>query len=108
MTLKSPRQSRLCLLGAICLSLALPSHQAGSQEPPPGCKPSFDELVVELKQHFQEEPLGMGVSEKTGYPDVIFAGPKGTWTMVSVLPNGAACAFEGGHGWRQAKRPGEP
>jgi hypothetical protein len=79
-----------------------------ADELPPGCKASFDEAVADLRQRFQEEPIGLGVSEKSGFPSVIFAGPKGRWTMVSVLPNGAACAFDGGHGWRAAKRPGEP
>jgi hypothetical protein len=68
------------------------------------CAPR-DQITQSLASHYNEKPVGMGLSASGGLV-VMYASPAGTYTAVVVSAQGAACVVDVGEGWTDTSSPG--
>ncbi|MCS7268633.1 MAG: hypothetical protein RMK73_10370 [Geminicoccaceae bacterium] len=83
----------------ICL-FASPPLQAQPAAPPVRvlCH-DYKELVRQLGSRYEEVPVSFGL-QNNGHLLQVFASPKtGSWTILSVAPDGTGCVLAVGKGW---------
>jgi hypothetical protein len=85
------RKTRVVVTGVVALA-ALSAPALAAQ-----CAPR-EQVVQHLAENYNEKPVGMGLSA-SGAMIVVFASPAGTWSAVTVTPQGAACVLDVGDGW---------
>ena len=67
---------------------------------------SRDEAVAWLEARFGERAIGRGLADGGRVMFEVFAGPKGTWTLLVSTPEGPSCIIADGFDWQQlAPRP---
>ena len=77
----------------IFLTIAFPAFAQQRQL----CAPR-NALIEKLSQEFGEAPYA-GAIDGAGNLMEILTSPKGTWTLLIVLPNKTACIVGSGEGW---------
>jgi hypothetical protein len=85
------------LLGATAAALA---------QPPPGARlPCYDyrEVVRQLGATYHEAPASLGLQSNGNVLQVFTSARSGSWTIVSVLPNGSACVLAAGRNWEDVE-----
>ncbi len=60
-----------------------------------------DEAVAWLDARFGERVIGQGLADGGRVMFEIFAGPKGTWTLLVSTPEGPSCIIADGFDWQQ-------
>lgn len=107
-----PAFQRVLLTLAVALAplaTSAPLAAPAATETPPACD-DYRELTHVLGQHYAEAPVSAGLNADGNLLQVFSAPAAGTWTMVSVRPDGRACIVAVGHHWNNtALRPvGDP
>lgn len=62
------------------------------------CKP-WREIVSELGDRYAERPVAYGTQPNGHLLQVFVSEQTGTWTLVTMRPNGTACLIGAGQGW---------
>jgi hypothetical protein len=86
---------------AIPLVLLLTGSAPALAQPPSVTAACDDhaEIARQLRVKYQEAPVSLGL-QSNGYLLEVFSSRKtGTWTIVSVAPNGEACVVAAGEHW---------
>ena len=60
-----------------------------------------DTLVKMLKTKYKEQPVAMGLSQKSTEAFEVFVSDKGTWTVVMTTSKGVTCVMAVGHSWKE-------
>jgi hypothetical protein len=70
----------------------------------------YGELRATLGRQFGEQPASTGLADDGSIMQVFAAPASGTWTIVTVDPDGMACVLAAGKGWQQEilAHQGEP
>jgi hypothetical protein len=78
---------------------------AGAQPPPGARPPCFDyrDVVRQLGATYQETPASLGLQSNGNVLQVFTSAKSGSWTIVSVLPNGFACVLAAGQNWENVE-----
>ncbi len=78
---------------------------ATAQPPPAGRLPCYDyrEIVRQLGATYQEAPASLGLQSNGNVLQVFTSARSGSWTIVSVLPNGFACVLAAGESWEDVE-----
>ncbi len=61
-------------------------------------------LVEGLKSRYKEEPVALGISQKSTEALEIFASEAGTWTAIMTMSSGVACIMAAGHSWHDVPK----
>ena len=62
------------------------------------CKP-WREVVANLGSRYAERPVGFGLQANGSLVQVFASERTGTWTLVTMHPNGTACLIGAGSSW---------
>ena len=62
---------------------------------------THEEAVTWLEAQFDERVIGRGLAENGRVMFEVFAGPKGTWTLLVSTPEGGSCIIADGLDWQQ-------
>ena len=93
----------LSLLAA-CLSIGDASAEVPSAVARALCH-DYKELVTQLGSKYEEAPVSIGV-QSNGHLLQVFSSPRnGTWTILSISPEGQGCVVAAGRGWENLKPP---
>jgi len=60
----------------------------------------YDELAHELERRFGETPVSIGVQANGNLLQVFASANSGSWTILSVAPDGVGCVVAAGRHWR--------
>ena len=89
----------LSLLGLVPASAEVPSGVARML-----CH-DYKEIVRQLGTRYEEVPVSTGL-QTNGNLIQVFASPRtGTWTILSVAPDGTGCVLAAGRGWETTTPP---
>ena len=80
-------------------AFVLPAFSSGAEAAPARCGDRA-KLVKILKDKYKEQPVSMGISQKSTEAFEIYASESGTWTVVMTMSNGMACVMAAGHSWQ--------
>lgn len=61
---------------------------------------THEEAVTWLEAQFDERVIGRGLAEDGRVMSEVFAGPKGTWTLLVSTPEGSSCRRAPKAPWR--------
>lgn len=61
-----------------------------------------DDMVAGMEARYQEVPEALGLSNAGTLVEVLVSPDGRTWTIISTLPNGLACAIAAGEHWGAA------
>lgn len=92
----------LCFVLALLAGLAPPAAGLARPNGMPGQIPCHDyrSIVETLDKRYGESPVSLG-RQSNGHMLQIFTSPaSGSWTILSVSPDGIGCIIAAGHGWR--------
>lgn len=107
-TLNLPDRRALIIAAAVVVAAAFsdPGHSAEAQSRQlliaQICR-SHAEIEAKLLSDFGERKLGLGISGDGSLLE-LFAGPRGTFTVVKTTPGGLSCIVDYGESW-QTLRP---
>ena len=59
----------------------------------------YDRIRRELDEEYAEEPVSLGLQSNGRLLQVFTSEETGTWTIVSMAPNGTACVVAAGDNW---------
>ena len=93
------RFSTVTFCGSLAFTAALfaaPADSAAQQIP---CDQRND-VLGHLAQKYQELPIAVGVTNRSGLVEVLSTGDGKTWTIIISSPDGEACMVAAGKGWR--------
>lgn len=97
----------------IALALLLSGAPPASAQVPSGvarmlCH-DYKELVRQLGARYEEVPVSTGL-QSNGHLLQVFSSPRsGTWTILSVAPDGTGCVLAAGRSWEStAPAPRDP
>ena len=66
----------------------------------------YKELVAQLGDKYEEAPVSIGL-QSNGNMLQVFSSPRnGTWTILSVSPDGQGCVVAAGRSWENLKASG--
>jgi hypothetical protein len=86
----------------------LSAGPAASQTPPQAggapCKP-WREIAEELGRRYAERPVAFGLQSNGQLLQVFASEETGTWTLVTMHPNGTACLIGAGDSWETLPKP---
>ena len=68
------------------------------------CKP-WREVVADLGDRYAERPVAYGMQPNGNLLQVFVSERTGTWTLVTMHPNGTACLVGAGNGWDTLPKP---
>ena len=57
-------------------------------------------LIKALKDRYKEEPVALGLSQKSTEAFEIYASESGSWTVIMTMSNGVSCVMAAGHSWQ--------
>jgi hypothetical protein len=88
---------------AAAIGLLGAAAAAGAQPPPDARPPCYDyrEVVRQLGATYQEAPASLGLQSNGNVLQVFTSARSGSWTIVSVLPDGFACVLAAGQDWEE-------
>lgn len=75
---------------------------AEAQTAAPGTLPpcyDYREIARELGTKYEEAPVSLGLQTNGNLLQVFASARSGTWTIVSLMPNGLACVLAAGEDW---------
>lgn len=70
----------------------------------PPCK-HWREIAHELASRYAERPVAFGLQSNGNLLQVFVSEATGTWTLVTMHPNGTACLVGAGNGWETLPKP---
>ncbi len=94
---------------ALLVAFVLGGVPAGSAQVPSGvarmlCS-DYKEIVRQLGARYQEVPVSIGL-QSNGHLLQVFSSPRtGTWTILSVAPDGTGCVLAAGRSWEMTPPP---
>ncbi|MCP4328437.1 MAG: hypothetical protein GY791_08375 [Alphaproteobacteria bacterium] len=88
---------RKILIMAAAAAFFMPAAEAHTAR----CYPAA-RLFDTLRAQFGERPVGAGVAASGAFQLQMWASPVGTWTLVYLRPDKAACVVADGDGWTLA------
>lgn len=59
----------------------------------------YDSIRRQLNQDYAEEPVSLGLQSNGNLLQIFASAESGTWTIVSMAPNGTACVVAAGASW---------
>lgn len=59
----------------------------------------YDLIRRQLGQDYAEEPVSLGLQSNGNLLQIFASATSGTWTIVSMAPNGTACVVAAGASW---------
>lgn len=74
------------------------AQQVGAQ-PNPTCD-ARDKVLTALSGRYSERPASMGLAANGSMVEVLVS-EKGTWTIISTMPNGLSCLIAAGEYWEK-------
>ena len=92
----------VCILLGLVLAIVL-VNPAKAQEPNGVNCDAYDSIVKHLSKNYQESRAATAVTAN-GVVMEVLSSPEGTWTLIMVWPNGRACFYASGDGWRLVKQ----
>ena len=90
----------MCLLGTI---LATSSTQAAGGN----ICGDRDQILKQLEQRHNEQPLALGLSADGGVLEVLVS-PEGGWTILITYPKRPTCVVAVGEAWQTLQLAGQP
>ncbi len=79
---------------------ALPAQaQQAVAQPNPTCD-ARDKVLSALSGRYFEQPTSMGLAANGSMVEVLVS-EKGTWTIISTMPNGLSCLIAAGEYWEK-------
>ena len=66
----------------------------------PVCGPR-DNFVDHLRGQYDEQPIGLGLTNGGGVIEVLAAPDGETWTIIVTTPGGRSCVVAAGHAWER-------
>ena len=89
-------------------TLAAFFYVAPANAQPAACG-ELDKMLETLRRDYHESPVASGTT-RSGAPLFVLASPSGSWTIVVIIPSGAACIASAGQEWKAIKppEPGDP
>ncbi len=66
------------------------------------CHP-YNDLASQLDQKYHEAPVSMGIQSNGNLLQVFSSTESGTWTILSIAPNGRPCVLAAGKSWERFK-----
>ena len=94
-----------CLIMALAITAGLLTPVAA--EPTrqgPTCRP-WREVNQYLDHKFAEQPVAYGVQDNGSLLQIYASADTGTWTLVSMQPDGTACLLGAGNSWEHLSKP---
>ncbi len=81
-----------------------PALQPSNPSSTPGvkCLP-HDDAVSNLKQHYDEDAIGLGLSNKGQSVVELFVADTGSWTILVTNTQGVSCVAAAGQNWSDTK-----
>jgi len=95
---------------ALCLTAGLLAAGPAAAQAAPGaagfapCKP-WREVITELGSRYAERPVAFGLQANGSLLQVFASERTGTWTLVTMHPNGTACLIGAGSSWESLPEP---
>jgi hypothetical protein len=59
----------------------------------------YEQIRRELDEQYAEEPVSLGLQSNGHLLQVFASEESGTWTIISMAPNGTACVVAAGANW---------
>jgi hypothetical protein len=88
---------------AITAGLCTPAS-AESAPQGPVCRP-WHEVANYRGQKYAEQPVAYGLQDNGNLLQVYASADTGTWTLVTMKPNGSACLIGAGNSWEHLPKP---
>lgn len=93
------------LLAAIGLLLVLGTGSAIATEPSaPPCL-AYDQAAAHLSKQYAERPVGVGLKTDGNVLQIFASRKTGTWTLLSIRPDGTSCVIAAGQHWQEIIDP---
>ena len=92
---------------AVLVGLALAQPLAAETEPGPqrpACH-SYIEIARQLDSRYGEKPVSIGLQGNGHLLQVFASKDTGSWTILSMAPNGLACIVAAGRSWETLPLP---
>ena len=87
--------SKIALLSVV---IAVAGATAGQAQERAACLP-HEEAVAKLKQHYDEQKVGLGLGSERSALFELFVAETGTWTLLVTRTNGISCIAASGDSW---------
>jgi hypothetical protein len=71
---------------------------AAAQMPPQNACGDRGDMLVQLKDKYQEDPAGFGLTGNGAVVELMTS-ENGSWTLMLSFPNGRSCLMATGDGW---------
>ena len=88
---------------AVMLALSVVESAVAQQPNRLVCHKTAD-VTKHLKSKYGESPVALGM-QLNGNLLEVYASEEGTWTAVTISPNGMSCVVAAGDGWEQLSPP---
>lgn len=92
-------------LGWVALPVAPATAEPSSPMLPDLPCSGYDQIRRELDEQYAEEPVSLGLQSNGNLLQVFASSESGTWTIVSMSPNGTACVVAAGASWENLVQP---
>lgn len=93
----------LMVAGVIGATLQMPALAQDSTPQGPPCA-ERSHVAEQLRGLFGERLIGSGLAEN-GVLFELYAGPNGTWTLLTTAPTGTSCLVAAGEAWEPLPEP---
>lgn len=64
---------------------------------------SYAQIHAQLSRHYAERPVSLGLQSNGNLLQVYASAGSGTWTIVSLTPQGLACVVAAGANWEDLR-----
>jgi len=92
----------------LCATAALVLAAGGAGAQQLSCGP-VDAVLSRLQEGYGERPAGWGMAPNGAVVERLQSADGRTWTLILLLPSGAACVLAAGRDWSEEPlRPAEP
>ncbi|WGF87011.1 hypothetical protein [Marinivivus vitaminiproducens] len=96
------RARTLPALGALLMLGATP---ALADDTPSGPCLAYDQAIAHLSRQYAETPIGLGLKTDGDLLQIFASRKTGTWTVLSIRPDGTSCVVAAGRSWQEIFDP---
>jgi hypothetical protein len=94
-----------CSIMALAMTAGLLTSASAEPAPQgPACRP-WREVSNYLSQKYAEQPVAYGLQDNGSLLQVYASADTGTWTLVTMQPDGNACLAGAGNSWEHLPKP---
>lgn len=88
---------------SVSCSLWEPDRRSPPSRQPP-CL-AYDQAAAHLSKQYAERPVGVGLKTDGNVLQIFASRKTGTWTLLSIRPDGTSCVIAAGQHWQEIIDP---